>query len=47
MKCHHCNKKVKGSAKIEAFKTEEPTTIYLFCSETCKEKWTTAHKQKK
>ena len=47
MKCHKCNKEIIGDERIEAFDENEPTTIYLFCSETCKKKWTTGQRSKK
>ncbi|MFX1394061.1 MAG: hypothetical protein ACFFAH_10845 [Promethearchaeota archaeon] len=44
MKCHQCNKEIKGDERIESFDHNEPTTIYLFCSEKCKKKWKSEQK---
>ncbi len=46
MNCHQCNKEfTRAETKIQVFDKKEPTTIYVFCSETCKKKWEA--KQKK
>ncbi len=39
MKCQQCKKDITGGAKIQHFDFNEPTTIHVFCSESCKEKW--------
>ncbi|MFX0028789.1 MAG: hypothetical protein ACFFAA_13565 [Promethearchaeota archaeon] len=48
MKCQICRKEIYGGAKIQYFDIKEPTTIHVFCSENCKEKWiSTIDKKKK
>ena len=44
--CQQCNKELMEKPTIQAFDEVEPTTIHVFCSETCKKKWTTAQKKK-
>jgi len=44
IKCQECGKIIEGGAKIESFDIKEPTTIHVFCSEECKEKWTSKEK---
>ncbi|MFW9987762.1 MAG: hypothetical protein ACFFC3_03830 [Candidatus Odinarchaeota archaeon] len=39
IKCHLCKKEIVGGASIEEFDPNEPTTIYVFCSESCRDKW--------
>jgi endogenous inhibitor of DNA gyrase (YacG/DUF329 family) len=39
VKCQLCGKDIIGGAKIQHFDIDEPTTIHVFCSEICKNKW--------
>ncbi|MFX1278132.1 MAG: hypothetical protein ACFFA3_01865 [Promethearchaeota archaeon] len=39
IKCQLCRKEIIGGAKIQYFDIKEPTTIHVFCSEKCKDKW--------
>jgi len=39
MKCEVCKKEIEGGAKIQEFDQKEPTTMHVFCSEACKDKW--------
>ena len=47
IKCQKCKKDIIGGAKIQYFDIKEPTTIHVFCSEDCKEKWISSQKKKK
>jgi len=46
VKCQECKKEIAGGAKIEEFDPIEPTTIHVFCSESCRDKWISAQKKK-
>ena len=39
VKCQECGKEIVGGAKIQEFDPIEPTSMHIFCSEKCKEKW--------
>jgi len=39
VKCQECKKEIVGGAKFEEFDPIEPTSIHVFCSETCRKKW--------
>ncbi|MHA2391220.1 MAG: hypothetical protein ACXAEX_04565 [Promethearchaeota archaeon] len=41
-----CRKEIIGGAKIQEFDPIEPTTINVFCSEICRDKWISATKKK-
>ena len=47
VKCQECKKEITGGAKIQYFDPEEPTTIHVFCSEECKNKWVKSLEKKK
>jgi len=47
VKCQQCRKEIIGGAKIESFDINEPTTIHVFCSEECREKWISTQEKKK
>ena len=36
--CQQCNKELLEKPTIQTFDEIEPTTIHVFCSETCKKK---------
>ncbi|MFX1480458.1 MAG: hypothetical protein ACFFCI_20370 [Promethearchaeota archaeon] len=39
IKCQLCRIEIFGGSKIQYFDIKEPTTIHVFCSEKCKDKW--------
>ena len=39
VRCNVCKKEIIGGAKIQEFDPEEPTTMHVFCSESCRDKW--------
>ncbi|MFX0008251.1 MAG: hypothetical protein ACFFA7_12520 [Promethearchaeota archaeon] len=39
VKCQLCGKEIIGGAKVLHFDLDESTTIHVFCSEICKNKW--------
>ena len=45
MKCQLCDKEITGGAKIQYFDPEEPTTIHVYCSDGCKNKWISQKKK--
>lgn len=47
VKCQECKKEIVGGAIIEEFNPIEPTTIHVFCSESCRVKWISAQEKKK
>ena len=46
VKCQECKKEIAGGTKIEEFDPIEPTTIHVFCSESCRDKWMSAQEKK-
>jgi len=47
VKCQQCRKEIIGGAKIQEFDPVEPTTMHVFCSDTCREKWVSNQEKKK
>jgi hypothetical protein len=47
VKCQKCGKEIIGGAKIQEFDPVEPTTMHVFCSEPCKDKWVSKLEKKK
>lgn len=47
VKCQECKKVIKGGVKIQEFDPIEPTTMHIFCSEPCREKWVSIQEMKK
>ncbi|MFW9878448.1 MAG: hypothetical protein ACFFG0_35650 [Candidatus Thorarchaeota archaeon] len=47
IKCQQSKKESISGAKIQYFDKKEPTTIHVFRSEKCKEKWTSYQEKKK
>lgn len=47
VKCQQCGKEIIGGAKVQYFDINEPTTIHVFCSEKCKNKWISSVEIKK
>ncbi|KKN51956.1 hypothetical protein LCGC14_0617370 [marine sediment metagenome] len=44
VKCQECKKEIVGGAKIQEFDPVEPTSMHIFCSKTCRDKWASAAK---
>ena len=39
VKCQDCKKEIIGGARIQEFDPIEPTSMHVFCSEKCRDKW--------
>jgi len=39
VRCQECKKGIIRGVKIQEFDPIEPTTMHVFCSESCREKW--------
>ncbi|MHA1986031.1 MAG: hypothetical protein ACW98D_05260 [Promethearchaeota archaeon] len=46
VKCQHCSEEIIGGAKIQEFDMNEPTTMHVFCSVKCKDKWVASKSEK-
>lgn len=46
VKCQECKKEIIGGVKIQEFDPIEPTTMHVFCSESCRKKWRSSQKKK-
>ena len=46
VKCQECKNEIVGGAKIQEFDPIEPTSMHVFCSEKCRDKWLSSRKQK-
>ncbi len=49
VECQQCKKEIKGgvSQKFQNFDKDEPTTIHVFCSESCSANWASSQEKKK
>ena len=45
MKCELCEKEIVGGAKVQAFDPVEPTTMHVFCTKKCEDKWISQKKK--
>jgi len=49
VECQQCKKEIKGgvSQNYQNFDTKEPTTIHVFCSESCETIWVSSQEKNK
>ncbi len=43
MKCEECEKEIGKDEAVQHFDKYEPTTIHLFCTAQCQNKWISKH----
>ena len=46
MKCEICRKEVSGINAIQTFDEDEYTTVHVFCSTECENKWKSKKKKR-